>query len=502
MSLGQNELRTHQLELQMKNEELHRLECELAEIRNRYAGFYDFAPIAYVTINGKGTILQANLTLAVWLGVDRNQLICDQFAHFIDPEYSDHWYLYMARALKHHGQQRCELALKRDNGSCFPAQLDSLPVVNDDKASLHIALTDISERKRSDTELKKYEAQCRVLFENMVDIYYKTDMDGRLQMISPSCLAQTGYTQAEVLGRSVAEFYADPVQRDELFMQLLQTGQVNDFDITLIHKDGSTRIASVTGHLLRDETGKAVGVEGILRDITRRKQAEQAQHELLQENRALIRSVMQVQEEERRLLARDLHDELGQLLTSIKTRAEFIARRAGDTELRDVAAEIVRDTSASFDTSNAMLLKLRPDTLDVLGLAAALTELTGQWQKQTGTICSLHIDGDIDHLNEMHAIAIYRLIQEGLTNAHRHGKATRVEIVVKHAPPHAGREDQVLVEVNDNGKGLHVQQVRKGMGIIGMRERIHALGGMFLLTEIPGDGVRIEAVLPMNEGGK
>ncbi len=502
MSLGRNELRTHRLELQMKNEELHRLECELAEIRSRHAGFYDFAPIAFVTINGKGAILQANLTLAVWLGVDRNRLIYDQFAHFIDPEYSNHWYLYMARALKHHGQQRCEMALKRDNGSCFPAQLDSLPVLNDDKTALHIALTDISERKKNDAELKKYEAQCRALFENMIDIYYKTDMDGRLQMISPSCLAQTGYTQTEVLGRSVAEFYADPVQRDELFTKLLQKGQVNDFDITLIHKDGSPRIASVTGHLLRDEAGQPVGVEGILRDITRRKQAEQAQYELLQENRALMLRVMQVQEEERRLLARDLHDELGQLLTSIKTRAEFIAMHADNAELRDAAAEIVRDTSASFDASNAMLLKLRPDTLDILGLAAALAELTGQWQKQAGTICSLHIGGDINHLNEMHAIAIYRLVQEGLTNAHRHGKANRVEIVVTHVPPHAGREGQVLIEINDNGKGLHVQQVRKGMGIIGMRERIHALGGTFLLTDIPGDGVRIEAVLPINKDSK
>jgi len=500
MSLGQNELRTHQLEVQ--EEALRRLEFELAEVRNRYADLYDFAPIAYVTISGKGIILQANLTLAVWLGVDRSQLIRDQFAHFIVPKDNDHWYLYIARVLKHHRRQRCELALKRDDGSCFPAQLDSLPVGNDDKTTLHIALTDISERKRNDAELKKYEAQCRALFENMIDIYYKTDMDGRLQMISPSCLAQTGYTQAEMLGRSVAEFYADPVQRDELFMQLLQQGQVNDFDMALVHKDGSPRIASVTSHLLRDEAGQPVGVEGILRDITRRKQAEQAQQELLQENRALMRRVMQVQEEERRLLARDLHDELGQLLTSIKTRAEFIARHAQDAELRDVAAEIVRDTSASFDASHAMLLKLRPATLDILGLAAALAELTGQWQKQVGTACFLDIDGDIDHLNEMHAIAIYRLVQEGLTNAHRHGKANRVEIVVKHVPPHAGRAGQLLVEINDNGKGLHVQQVRKGMGIIGMRERIHALGGTFLLTDIPSDGVRIEAVLPMNEGGK
>jgi len=385
----------------MQRNVLHRREAELASMRNSYAGFYDFAPIAYVAINDQGIILQANLTLADWLGAGRKQLIGDQFARFIDPGYSDPWRLYIARLLKHHGQQRCELALRRDDGSCLAAQLDSLPAVNDDKAILHIALTDISERKKHDAP-----------------------------------------------GRSVRACYADPVQRDELLMALLQK--------------------------------------------------EQRQQELLQENRALIRRLMQVQEKERRLLARDLHDELGQLLTSIKTRAEFIARHVQDSELRDVAAEIVRDTSASFDASNAMLLKLRPGVLDILGLAAALTELTGQWKKQAGVSCALHINGDIDHLSELHAIAIYRLIQEGLTNARRHGKATCVELIVTHVPPHAGREGRAIIEINDNGKGLRGQQAHKGLGIIGMRERVHALGGTFLLTDIPGDGVRIEAVLPLS----
>jgi len=486
------------------------------------------------------------------------------------------------------------------------------------------------ELRRTEQERERYAAQYRALFENMLDVYYKTDMEGHIEVISPSCLTQTGYTQEELLGRSVSEFYADPMQREELLREMLPEGKVNDFEVTLVHKDGSPRIASVTSSLLLDNDGNPVGIEGILRniserkqmeqalkdlsvqmehvltntpvthyachiegehfvptyasanlkrlfgsqpaeilgdaewwgsnlhpeerngvvaglaaavasgrnhydheyrfrlkdgaycwihdemqimrdktgrpleivgswlDITERRQAEEARNLLLEENRSLMRQLMQVQEEERRLLARDLHDELGQLLTSIDARAEYIARHADNAELCAVAEEIVRDTRASFDASHATLLRLRPATLDTLGLTAALSELTSQWKKQAGIGCTLRIDGDIDSLDDLHSIAIYRLVQEGLTNACRHGKATAVKVALKIVTQHAGQAGRIQVKISDNGKGLHVQAVSKGMGIIGMRERVHALGGSFLLTHVPRDGVHIEAVLPLD----
>jgi len=502
-------------------------------------------------------------------------------------------------------------------------------MLKDGAMAERITLADISELKKAVEELKEYEAQYAALFANMADIYYKTDVNGCIEVISPSCLSQTGYTQEELLDRPVTEFYADPAQRDDLLRELLEKGKVNDFDVILVHKDGSPRDASVTSHLLLDKDEKPAGVEGILRNVTRRKQVEtllrnsearlnaaeriahlgswemdvetgrlewseemfrifetdrdsfgasyaafleaihpddreavnnaythsletrqpygiehrllfpdgrikwvyeqcestfsedgtplrslgtvqditerklaaQTEFELLQQNRDLVRQLMRVQEEDRRMLARDLHDELGQLLTSIMVRAEYIVRHADDAEICVKAGEIVRDTKASFDAEHAMLLKLRPATLDALGLAAALTEMADRWEKQTDIVCSLRIEGEIDHLDETHTIAIYRLVQEALTNAHRHGKATRVEVVVRNMPPHAGRKGKVLVEISNNGKGLRVQHIHKGMGIIGMRERIHALGGTFLLTDMPRDGVRIEAELPIEDGG-
>ncbi|WP_235551129.1 PAS domain S-box protein [Mariprofundus ferrooxydans] len=622
-----HELRMHMTELEMQNEGLHRAEHELIESRDRFSDFFDFAPVGYATINDKGMITQANLILAGMLGLERNRLIGQRFSQFIVPQDCDAWYLLTVTLFRLNSRQQTELALNCEDGSICYAQLHCLSVCTEESKTIRITLVDISERRRIERENRRYEEQCRSLFENMVDIYYKTDMDGRIEVVSPSCLAQTGYTQAELLGRRVMEFYIDPAQRDQLLSALLRKGKVNDFELMLAHKNGTPRIASASCTLLCDEAGKPVAIEGILRNITvrkqveeqlrlsearyrvlfeqtsdyvlvmeprtdavpvivdanqaafekhgyaaddligkpitfidtnispeavaervrllqsgdpvyfetkhtcsdgstfwadavaryvsigdssmiysverdatRRKQAEADQARLLQENRALMRQLMQVQEDERRTLARDLHDELGQLLTGIQTRGEYITMHAIDSEVRIMGEEIVRSTSASFNASHASLLRLRPATLDTLGLTAALTELTGERQKQAGIVCSLRIDGDIDALDDMRAIAIYRLVQEGLTNAFRHGKADCVNVIIRALPAHAGRDGQLQVEISDNGKGVHAEADRTptGMGVIGMRERVHALGGTFMLTHVPEDGVRIKAMLPLD----
>ena len=622
-----HELRSHQIELEMQNEALRQAERALTDARDQMTDLFDFAPVGYASISDKGIIRQVNLRLADMLGLDRRALIQQRFSSFVAPQDCDQWYRHIVQLLRQHSRGACEISLMRRDGSMLFTRMDCLRTYDDGQVTVRIAITDISERHRAEQELIQQEAQYRRLFENMVDIYYNTDMSGHIAFVSPSCLPQTGYTQEELLGRPMSAFYADPVQRKQLLDLLQQQGQVNDFEVRLVHKDGSPRTASVSSYLLFDADKQAIGVEGIVRNITARKQAEEALrlseerlnlaqrlahighweldmatgrlqwsdevfrlfevdpeqfaasyeaflamvhpqerelldstykhslqtrrpysiehrllfadgrikwvHEqcestfapdgtplssigtvqditvekqaeqardlLLQQNRALMRQLMQVQEEERRLLARDLHDELGQLLTSIDARAEYIVKHAEDRRLRSIAEEIVRDTRASFDASHATLLRLRPATLDALGLAAALTELTGQWNKQGIIDCPLRIDGEIDRLGEMHAITIYRLVQEALTNAFRHGKAKRVEVVVRIVPAHAARAAQVQVEISDNGQGMQDPQLHAGMGIIGMRERVHALGGTFLLTHVPGDGVRVEVLMPLDD---
>jgi len=500
-----HELRTHQIELEMQNEELRRTEAELSESRSHYASLYDFAPVGYVTINHKGLVKQINLTLAGMLGAERCALLNQSFSACVLRADQDCYYL-LLKSLPRSGQrQAIDLRLIDGNGDSFWAHIDASPGHND--GTLMLCVSDISARKRSEQALRQREAEFRAVVDdspNPVVIHRA----GRIIYVNRTGIRLIGAAASDVvLGRQILEFvYPDDRDNVSARVALVASGKgtVHDESIRFVKLDGSTLTADVTSCLINFDGQPAVLTEG--HDMSAYKLLEQERERLLDENRALMRQMMQLQEEERRVMARELHDELGQLLSSINARAEFIARHAGDERTQQVAAEIVRDTGASFAASRAMLLRLRPVTLDLLGLTAALDELVGQWKQQTGTRCSLQIDGNIDRLDEFQSIAIYRLIQEALTNAHRHGGADQVVIVIRHESfdDNDSSDDnhraRLSIQINDNGCGLREQSSHQGMGLIGMRERMHALGGTFQLTDMPGTGVQIRAELPLDDG--
>jgi len=508
-----HELRTHQIELEMQNEELRRSEQELAVARDRFAELYDFAPVGYLTISDKGFILQANLTLAGLLGVERCRLIKQPFSSFVAFEDQDIYYRQRKAVMNTSQRQSADLRLNNMDSGPFWAHLEATAVKQTGSANdegLLMAVSDITERKLAERDLMDSNAELEAtshLLENIIAsvpirVFWK-DRDSRFLGGNTLFARDAGFSTPEALiGKIDDEMdwkdQAAVYRADD--QAIMASGSPRlAYEESQSDPDGKTIWLRRSKVPLRDRDHKVIGILGIYEDITERKQTEKARDTLLKENRTLMRRLMQVQEEERRLLARDLHDELGQLLTSIDARAEYIARHAESADLVAVAEEIVRDTRASFDASHATLLRLRPGSLDLLGLSAALRELADQWQRKVGISCSLQTDGEIDQLSDMQTIAIYRLVQEGLNNAHRHGKADRLDVVVRSIPKHQGGTGQVLVDIRDNGKGMHVPDHSRGMGIIGMRERVHALGGTFLLTHIPHDGVRIEAMLPLDE---
>lgn len=332
------------------------------------------------------------------------------------------------------------------------------------------------------------------LVDSMFDVYYQTDMQGHLLLISPSCFSQTGYRPEEVIGKNVTDFYADPDQREALLNILREHGLVSDFTVKLIHKDGQPRYASVTSRLMLNEHHEPIGIEGILRNVTSRYCTDSEHEKLLRENRQLMRMLIQAQEEERSRLVYDLHNELEQLLNRIDTSAAYIAEHAGDEDVRANAEEIQRDVRAAFEGSHGVLMGLGPGTLDTLGLQAALKKLADRWNGMPGAECLLEVDGDIDQLELLTSIAIYRLIEEGIANACRYGKECRTTIRVKRLAVEGKAVVRVLFLVD--GKDLQVEALASGLGMMGMQARTHALGGAFTLTQVPQNGLHIEATIP------
>ncbi len=145
-----HELRVHQIELEMQNDELRRLQVALEESRDRYADLYEFAPVGYLTLDREGIITEANLTAATLLGVDRKMIVDRRFASFVSPEDSDLWHLHLQSMLQH-DCPRCDLKLKRGDGTACHIQLNCKKSTIDNNTTLRVALTDVSELKQANS---------------------------------------------------------------------------------------------------------------------------------------------------------------------------------------------------------------------------------------------------------------------------------------------------------------------------------------------------------------
>jgi two-component system sensor histidine kinase UhpB len=216
-----------------------------------------------------------------------------------------------------------------------------------------------------------------------------------------------------------------------------------------------------------------------------------------QENRALVRQSMAIQEEERRHLASELHDEFGQSVTAIKVMAAAL-RHHGDETHREAAIHIITSCDRLFGVVRGMMRRLRPSLLDELGLAASLEDLVQDWRASHPGLsvecaCASKVDACAGDAN----IHLYRIVQECLTNVARHAKAHRVHILVSLAE--AEGRHWIVLSVKDDGHGFDPWQPRRGFGLAVIKERAAGLGGRFKLDTGPGQGTAIEVRIPYGE---
>jgi protein-histidine pros-kinase len=216
--------------------------------------------------------------------------------------------------------------------------------------------------------------------------------------------------------------------------------------------------------------------------------------------RQLADRLLTVREEERRHLARELHDELGQSLTSIRAEVAFV-----DEVARESVPSLIPSADALNRTCESMVTavrhivqQLRPPGLEAFGLSACLQQLVDSWQRRDGQRCRyrLQIEGDVDHWDDTLSVSVFRLVQEALTNAVRHGQASLIEVVV------SGRADGLHLLVQDNGPLSQAPALPAagGHGLLGMHERVQALGGTLVLEVGEPHGLRLRIHLPVHEG--
>jgi signal transduction histidine kinase len=234
------------------------------------------------------------------------------------------------------------------------------------------------------------------------------------------------------------------------------------------------------------------------RELTERIRAETKIAELLGHNRDLSQRLILVQESERRALARELHDEFGQSCTAIRAEAGYILHSgAGDGAAVSASAQRIAGTAAKlYELVRGMLVRLRPPALDSLGLESALQELCESWEEQTGIACGFFPYDVSSPVDDSASVAVFRLIQEALTNVARHAHASQVRIELRAAPDRRS----LSLSIQDDGGGMpDAEASHAGFGIIGMRERVTSLNGDIRFLKPPGGGLRIEVEIPLPE---
>ena len=236
------------------------------------------------------------------------------------------------------------------------------------------------------------------------------------------------------------------------------------------------------------------------REIARRKSAEERLAAVLADNRRLAQQYVELQEAERKALARELHDELGQYLNVIKIDAVGIRDDPrGDLQAVHGRAGAIVDNCDHVHGALATLIReLRPAGLDDLGLAAALEHCVQAWRTRLPEVAlRLSVTGDFTALSEYLAVTAYRLVQEALTNVAKHSSARRVTIHLDRAAWREPSDDTVTVAVEDDGTGTEPGVASRGLGLIGMRERVITLRGELVIETSPGQGFRLTARIPV-----
>jgi len=333
-------------------------------------------------------------------------------------------------------------------------------------------------------ELRASEERYRELFENANDVVFTTDLGGTFTSVNRAGEQLSGYKRDETAVMKLSDVMAPEylqLARQMLARKLAGEESATD-EVELIAKDGRRVPLEVSTRLIYQD-GKPVGVQGIARDVTERRRAQEALRRL---NAAL--------EDEAKRIAHALHDEAGQLLAAVYLAVADVARELPSPE-RERLGRIWVLLDEVDDQLRRLSHELRPTILDDLGLGPALEFLAGGTSKRTGL--SIAVEGSTDgRLSPAIETAVYRSVQEALNNVTRHAKATCVRIELRCEP------EAIRCVVRDDGIGFDVPGVQarrgdRGLGLVGIRERLHAIGGRLQIASAPGQGTELLMTIPL-----
>ncbi len=357
---------------------------------------------------------------------------------------------------------------------------------------------DIAERKRAEEASQRHLEQNQQFLEATLDGYILVDRSGQIMDVNPAYCALMGYEHEELLRMNLRELKYDGGKREvgPRIDMTLREGR-GRFETTHRTKDGGeVQLEASTVALRGDEQPL---LAAFLRDVTERKKGEEELKELGRQLRALLTKLRRAREEERVRVSREIHDELGQLLTGLKMDVRWLERKLSEPSLPTALNPLLdRAVAASALADEAILAvqkiaaELRPATIFELGLVSALREEARRFGERAGVDCTFTAPEPRPVVPPEVASELFYICQEALTNVARHAKASRVEISLQLAA------DTLVLEVRDDGTGMTgvATHSPRALGLIGMRERAVQCGGTISFLRAEPQGTRVRVALP------
>lgn len=412
------------------------------------------------------------------------------------------------------GHSESFLRICAEHSSVVPLGGNGLLLSDDEGLRTIAKLQQKLEVFESEKALRDSEQRFRLLVEAVQDYaIFMLDVQGRISSWNLGAERLKGYKASEIIGQHFSQFYpAEDVRAMKPERELecaLRDGRVED-EGWRVRKDGSQFWANVVITALRDKDGRAIGFSKVTRDFTERMQTQlalQASERKLQASEQSLRDLslhlLRTQDEERRRIGRDLHDSLGQYLSVLKMKLDGLTgmaarNKTGDLEDLTQCAQLTEDAVKEVRTISYLLY---PPMLEEMGLKSAIPWYLDGFTKRSGIKTTFEVTPDFDRLAADVELAFFRVLQESLTNVHRHsGSQTAVVRLINTG-------ETIVLEISDQGKGTPLGNFEEGspdwmgalgVGLRGMSERVRQLGGKLELSS-GADGTTISAVVPIHK---
>jgi PAS domain S-box-containing protein len=507
--------------------------------RRRYTDQFDFASMGFFTLDRNGKIIKANSSGAKLLGVVLDNLLKQQFSEFVADDFRERFKVHCKQVIENQSRQSCDLKLKNGDSRPLYVQIESTATENKAGNGGHIqtTVTNITDRKRAEEALQKARAELEhrvqertaeladankelrrrvtecelaqaalreseqkystLVEDALIGVYII--QDGKIVFANDKFAEIYGYSKDELIGMESLELI-HPEDRNgvrQMREKRLSGEKVpSEYEIRGLKKNGET-IWVTRSYSLINYNGKPA-ISGIVADMTKRRLVEDALRRSDKELRILSNQLLSAEEKERKRIARELHDGIGQALSAIKFSVENVLSEIDDhKDALDSSSlkSVIPLTQKTIEEVRRIVKDLRPSILDDLGILATITWFCREFQKVYSRIqIEKQIDITENDIPPPLKTIIYRLLQEALNNVAKHSQADQVYLSIHKQP------DEIELRVKDNGRGFDLEKTisltpsQRGFGLASMRERTELSGGRFDIQSKIGKGTTISAV--------